>query len=407
MANYRYSFISHAHVDNKLCDPVAAAMTQLGAQHYYDRENPQVGHSISLALQEEIERANVLIVMVSPASIESFWVNEEIDMFFTLMEKDRSRKLIPVRIMDCVLPPRLGARWWVDAIGRTAADVVADLAPALEADAAEGYTCVVDSRRGKGTYTTIAAAVSNAHPNERILVRKGIYDGGFVIDKPLELVGDGKLGDVEIRASDTSVIRSNATHGRVANITIRQLGSHWHGMDIAGGKLEIENCDISSKGSACVVIHREADPCLRHCHIHDGERSGIFVHDSGRGVIEDCDIVANAFAGIEIKKSGAPTVRRCHIRDGKADGVYVHDRGYGLIDDCDITANAYGGIKVKTGGAPTVRNCRINQNKYEAIIVHDQGGGTFENNDVRDNESGPWDIASSSLEQVTRRKNIE
>jgi TIR domain-containing protein len=132
MPSYRYAFISHAHMDNALCDPYSTALARLGVPHYYDRENPQVGHSLSLALQQEIERAGALIVMVSPASVASFWVNEEIDMFFALMAEDRSRKLIPVKIASCDLPPRLKSRWWLDATTLSRDDVVAQLARALE-----------------------------------------------------------------------------------------------------------------------------------------------------------------------------------------------------------------------------------------------------------------------------------
>ncbi len=212
MPSYRYSFISHAHADNALCDPYANTLVRLGVPHYYDRENPQVGHSLSLALQREIELAGVLIVLVSPASLASFWVNEEIDMFFALMAEDRSRKIIPIKVAPCDLPPRLKSRWWLDATTLSRDDVISQLTHALEQAATaapaqpaqpSGYTRVVDWRHG-ADHTTITEAIAAARPGERILVRKGIYEGGLVIDKPLEMVGDGQPGDVEVRASGTN-----------------------------------------------------------------------------------------------------------------------------------------------------------------------------------------------------------
>lgn len=366
MPRYRYTFISHAHVDNALCDPFAEELVRLGVDHYYDREKPDHGDSLSLALQREIERAGVLIVMCSPEAIESFWVNEEIDMFMSLMADDRTRKIVPVIIERCELPPRLKARWSVNAVGRPPRDVVAALAHALRADrpsaaSPDEYTSIVDRRRGKGDYATIAAAIIAAQPGDRILIRKGVYEGGAVIDKPLTLVGDGQPGDVEMRASGISVIRFKADHGRLANLTLRQVGGHGYGVDIAAGNLEMENCDVSSQGSACISIHGDANPHILHCSVHGGERNGIFVHDQGQGVIEDCDIIANAFAGVE----------------------------------------------VKTGGTPTVRKCRINQNASEGIYVHNQGGGVFVENDLSDNNGGLWDISEDCLSLVTLRDNTE
>lgn len=132
MTTYRKSFISHAHADNTLCDPYAEALTHLGAPHYYDREDPQVGKSLPFALQERIQEANVLIVMVSPASLKSGWVDQEIAMFLHLWSKDQSRMLIPVTIEHCVLPPILGHWWGIDATILSREEVVAQLASALE-----------------------------------------------------------------------------------------------------------------------------------------------------------------------------------------------------------------------------------------------------------------------------------
>lgn len=98
---YKTAFMSHAHIDNVKCDPFAEALKQRGVNLYYDRANPQVGHDLGVALEREIERANALVVMVTPASLKSFWVTEEISMFFSLMSQDPSRLLIPVKLDSC------------------------------------------------------------------------------------------------------------------------------------------------------------------------------------------------------------------------------------------------------------------------------------------------------------------
>ncbi len=74
MSSYRYAFVSHAHADNDVCDPYAAAFGQRGVSLYYDRANPQVGHDLGAALDRELQRAGALIVMVTPAALASFWV---------------------------------------------------------------------------------------------------------------------------------------------------------------------------------------------------------------------------------------------------------------------------------------------------------------------------------------------
>lgn len=464
MPSYLSAFMSHAHIDNALCDGYHRALTQRGVACYYDRANPQTGHSLSVALQTEIERAQALIVMVSPAMLSSFWVEQEIDMFLALMAEERTRKLIPIKIAACEMPTRLRARWWLDATREPldavmdqltrALEIATSSGPAASGARAGGSSRVVDWRRGLGDHTTIVEAIAAALPGERILVRKGLYEGGLTIDKPLELIGDGQPGDVEVHASGANVIKFTASQGRVANLTLRQTGGDWYGIDIITGRLELEDCDISSQGSACVSIHGSAHPILRRNRIHDGRQSGVFIYDRGQALLEDNDIFAHGLSGVEIKSGAAPTLRRNRIHDGKENGVMVWEQGQGLLEDNDIFANTLSGVEIKTAGsAPTLRRNRIHDGKQNGILVqeqgqglldgndifananvgveirtggaptlrgnsiytsvfyaiwaHDQGGGVFEENDLRNNTQGPWLIDDSSKAKVTRRGNVE
>ena len=137
MSASRYAFVSHAHADNDMCDPYVAAWQQRGVSLYYDRANPQVGHDLGEALERELKRAGALIVMVTPAALASFWVREEIAMFFSFMAHDPSRLLIPIKLAPCELPARLAARWWVDATGTAGLSqeqIVAQIVHALTVD---------------------------------------------------------------------------------------------------------------------------------------------------------------------------------------------------------------------------------------------------------------------------------
>ena len=130
--------------------------------------------------------------------------------------------------------------------------------------------------------------------------------------------------------------------GRVANLTLRQVGGDgkWYGIDIVQGRLDLEDCDVTSQSLSCVAIHGGADPRLRRNRIHDGKGSGVFVYENGQGTLEDNEIFANAFAGVEMKEGGNPTLRRNRIHDGKEGGVYVNENGQGTLEDNDIFANA-------------------------------------------------------------------
>jgi F-box protein 11 len=270
----------------------------------------------------------------------------------------------------------------------------------------EPPTHVVDPFH-RGDFTTISAAISAARPGDRILVRPGLYQEGLVIDKPLEIIGDGPAADITIQVSGAHALQFQANIGRVANLTLRQVGGegNWYGADITQGRLELEGCDITSKAGSCVAIRNGADPRLRRNTIHDGKQSGVQVRDGGLGTLEDNDITANAFAGVAISAAGNPTLRRNTIHDGKQSGVRVRDGGLGSLEDNDITANAFAGITIATGGNPTLRRNRINRNKSHAVAIQKGGKGVFEDNDLTGNVLGAWKIEPGTVGNVTRARN--
>jgi len=312
-------------------------------------------------------------------------------------------------------------------------------------------THIVDAMH-RGDFATISEAIAAAQAGDRIIVRRGVYTEGFVLDKPLEIVGEGNPGDVVVEANGSNVVLFKANMGIMRNLTLRQMGvGKWHAVNIGQGRLVLEDCVITSQSLACVAIHDGADPqvrrnrirdgqgsgvfvyenglgtiedndifgnahagvsikegsnpTVRRNRIHDGKKSGVFVHKNGLGTIEDNDIFGNAFAGMEIREGGNPTVRRNRIHDGELSGLYVYENGLGTIEDNDIFGNALVGVKVKEGGNPTVRRNRINRNSREAVSVSENGAGTFEDNDLRDNEGGAWDIGEGC--NVKRARNQE
>jgi F-box protein 11 len=272
----------------------------------------------------------------------------------------------------------------------------------------EPPTHVVDPW-GRGDFTTVREAIRAAKPGDRIVVRPGLYEESLVVDKPLEIVGDGPLEDIEIRARGAAALLFLASIARVANLTLRQAGGNgdWYAVDITQGRLDLEGCDITSQSAACVAIRNGADPRLRRNHIHDSRQSGVFVFNSGLGTLEDNDISGNNLAGLSISTAGNPTVRRNHIRDGKASGVSVYDSGLGVLEDNEIDGNASTGVSIFDGGNPTLRRNRVNGNRFQGVRIYDGGRGLLEDNDLTGNGLGAWDVADDCQANVKRARNAE
>jgi len=236
-------------------------------------------------------------------------------------------------------------------------------------------------------YPTIKEAINDACPGDKIIIHPGIYQEGLILNKPLDLIGKGMRESIVVQAKGQSALLFNTDEGYIANLTFQQMGGgNWFCIDIAKGSLRLEDCDIASEGSACISIHDNANPIIRHNRIHKSRQSGILVFDSGKGILEYNEIYENTYAGIEIKKFGNPVLRHNIIRDGKQNGILVYDRGRGTFEDNDIFGNEFPNIAISLNGNPNFRNNKIHDGKQNGVIILSRGLGYFEDNDIFCNE---------------------
>ena len=75
-------FVSHAHADNTLCDSYVGALRARGLDVWYDRTNMQDGHMLSAEIEAELRARTAFVVLVTPASLASYWVRLEIGAFY-------------------------------------------------------------------------------------------------------------------------------------------------------------------------------------------------------------------------------------------------------------------------------------------------------------------------------------
>jgi F-box protein 11 len=483
---------------------------------FQDSEGIKLGQNWKQRLETALDEVTFLIPIITPGFFNSKYCRDELQRFLEHERRlNRNDLILPIYYVDCPLlndekqraqdelAQAIASRQYADwrelrfepftnpQVGKTLAQLAVQIRDALQlVQAAEQITAptpalketqaagqspsekseqspqqpsaktepptrIVDPWH-RGDHPTISEAIEKADAGDRIVVRPGLYQEALVINKPLEIIGEGEPGEVVVQATGKHVIVFKTTMGRVANLTLQQMGGgKWYGVDIAQGRLELEECGITSRSLAGVAIHDGADPrlrrnrihdnrqgggvviyengqgtledndifgndlsgveiktggnpTLRHNRIHDSKQgSGVVIYENGQGILEDNDIFGNALSGVEIRTGGNPTLQRNRIHNNKENGVYVHKNGQGTLEDNDIFSNTHAGVAVRNGGSPTLRRNRINKNGYEAAWVSDAGGGIIEDNDLRGNKRGAWDIAAESEANVKRSGNVE
>lgn len=241
---------------------------------------------------------------------------------------------------------------------------------------------VVVAADGSGDYTSLAAALKAVAPNARVLVRAGTYEESVVVVAPVEVVGEGPRDGVVIVGADASCLRMEGGRARVAGLTLRgeaRGDAAFFAVEVAGGELLLEDCDITSTTLSCVGVHGEtAAPVIRRCRVRDGADSGLYFFDGARGSVEGCEVSGNANVGVAITGGADPSVIRTRVYGGRSAGVAVWQGGLGLLEGCDIYGNRMAGLGVSEGGRPAVRACRIREGGNTGVYVHRDGEATLE-----------------------------
>lgn len=105
-------FISYSSKDQKFAERLHADLQRKGVRCWYAPHNLKIGERIRVGIDESIRVHDKVLLILSKNSIESEWVEKEVE---TAMERERRQKrtiLFPIRLDDKVLKVESG--WAAD-----------------------------------------------------------------------------------------------------------------------------------------------------------------------------------------------------------------------------------------------------------------------------------------------------
>jgi len=285
----------------------------------------------------------------------------------------------------------------------------------------EPNSLVVDPLH-RGDCTSVEEAIQIAEHGMRILICPGVYGiQKLVIDKPLEIVSNAPAGEVLLHADGCIVF--DTAKAKLSKIAIQHSGWYEDALEIKNGRIDIEDCEVSSENGSCISIDGRSDVRLRCNRIHDGNGCGVKV-DSGQAVLEDNDIFCNREAGIKVRSKA--TLSRNRIHNGGEDGVYIGEDAEAILENNEIFQNAQTGVKIedvgiimrmferqkgrdgRPRGKAILRSNRITNNGGVGVAFSADLTYLFEGNVLRGNAGGAWDCFDKNiLKQLRQAGNIE
>jgi hypothetical protein len=107
-------FLSYAQDDKAVARRLAEGLRAAGLRVWFDEWELGVGDSIVARIEQAVATSDLLLVLLSPRSVESRWVQMELGSFLVRELKDRAITLIPALIEDCEIPRVLADRQYID-----------------------------------------------------------------------------------------------------------------------------------------------------------------------------------------------------------------------------------------------------------------------------------------------------
>lgn len=107
-------FLSYAHEDAAFVDRLHRDLSEARIPATYDKLALDIGDSIVVKISTIIQESASVIAVVSPASVDSKWVQQELAWALTGQLAGKSVRILPAVLGDCELPALLADRLFAD-----------------------------------------------------------------------------------------------------------------------------------------------------------------------------------------------------------------------------------------------------------------------------------------------------
>ncbi|MGW6931941.1 toll/interleukin-1 receptor domain-containing protein [Lentzea sp. NPDC054927] len=107
-------FISYSSVDRKIATWLSVDLANEGHLPWLDEWEIKAGDSIPNKIGRGLDECDYLLVLLSPDSVESGWVEREWSAKYWAEAEDGHIKVIPVLLRECTVPALLRMKKYVD-----------------------------------------------------------------------------------------------------------------------------------------------------------------------------------------------------------------------------------------------------------------------------------------------------
>jgi hypothetical protein len=107
-------FISYSTADAHFVDQLTADLISEHLRVWVDRRESVPGDSFPQRIAEGLISADVFLIVLSPASVNSGWVQRELNSALVRETDDKKLRIVPILLKDCTIPILVRAKHYAD-----------------------------------------------------------------------------------------------------------------------------------------------------------------------------------------------------------------------------------------------------------------------------------------------------
>ena len=107
-------FISHNHQDKTFVRRLGADLAANGVRPWIDEAEINVGDSLISKIGAAIDELDYFAIVLSPRSVASAWVQQELEQALTSQLASRQVKVLPILLEQCEIPAFLRGKLYAD-----------------------------------------------------------------------------------------------------------------------------------------------------------------------------------------------------------------------------------------------------------------------------------------------------
>jgi parallel beta-helix repeat protein len=256
-------------------------------------------------------------------------------------------------------------------------------------------TLIVDDNGTPGVdcnYTVIQWAIDNASSGDSVYVKNGTYFENLIINKTINLKGEGREVTKIIGNGTGDVIKISSNWTSVSKLNINGSGDLWYD---AGIKAEgIKNCNvidnnISSNNGCGVLIYNSANIKIENNICNFNDQWGMWIDTVTDSVILNNSVSYNINNGIHLNHVSNYNIienNTCNF-NRKGHGINSESCHYNIINNNTCNSNGASGIVLwnsDSGNNNYITNNTLSSNLVWGIAIYRANYNIFYNNRIYD-----------------------